>query len=486
MTREARAAQYDAVVVGAGPNGLCAAITLAQAGRRVLVREAAPVVGGGLRTEELTLPGFHHDTFSAVHPLAVASPFLRTLPLASYGLQWLHSPAAVAHPFDDGTAALLERSLEATGETLGSAADAAAYSRLLAPFVDWSERFFAETLAPLHAPRHPLLLARFGLVGLPPITWLTRRLFQGTRARALLGGIAAHVTMPPHKAPTAAFALLLAIAGHTEGWPIPKGGAGRLAEALAGYLRSLGGEIVTGAPVTTLDELPPARAVLLDLTPKQVLDLGGTRLPEGYRRQLERYRYGLAAFKVDWALSGLIPWKSAACARAATVHLGGTLSEIETSERAAWRGRAAEWPYLILAQPSRFDPTRAPAGKHTAWGYGHVPFGARFTPQEAQRVVDRMEAQIERFAPGFRDLVLARSVLPPLELERRNANLVGGDIAGGLPDLRQLFFRPVPSLDPYATPVDGLYLCSASTPPGAGIHGMCGYWAARSALKRLA
>jgi phytoene dehydrogenase-like protein len=468
--------EYDAIVVGAGPNGLAAAIVLARAGLRVLVREAADEPGGGARTESLTLPGFVHDVCSAVHPLGIASPLFRRLPLAAHGLEWVQPRVPVAHPLDDGSAVLLERSTRAMDRQLGP--DAAAWQRLMDPFVERWQALLADALGPLKPPRHPLLLARFGLAALPPTTWLTRAVFRGSRARALFAGMAAHATLPLGRPPSAAFGMILGLTGHAVGWPIPRGGSGNLTGALVSYLRSLRGEVLTGAPVVALDELPPARAVLLDLTPRQILRLGGTCLPTRYRAQLERYQYGLGTFKVDFALDAPIPWRAADVARAATVHLGGTLEEIHRGRTQEWSGQPAERPYVLLVQPTLFDPSRAPAGKHVAWAYCHVPNGSSVD------MTDRLEAQIERFAPGFRARILARHVMAPADLERHNPNLIGGDINGGEATLLQLFFRPALRPIPYATPNPKLFVCSSSTPPGGGVHGMGGYYAARLALRR--
>jgi phytoene dehydrogenase-like protein len=468
---------YDAIVVGAGPNGLAAAIALARAGRSALVLEAAPEVGGGVRSAALTLPGFVHDVCSAIHPLGAGSPFLRTLPLTKHGLAWAYSPVPLAHPLDDGTAMLLERSIAATAAGLGR--DAAAYRRLVAPLVRGWEPTIEAILAPLRLPRHPLALARFGLRAVWPARALAERLFSGERARALFAGMAAHAIMPLEWPLTAAFGVVMLLLGHAVGWPFPRGGAQRLADALAGYLASLGGQIRTGSPVTSLDQLPPARAVLLDLAPRQVLSIAGARLPSSYAHALGRYRHGPGVFKVDWALDSPIPWRAPECARAATLHLGGTLAEIAEAEAAVWRGEHPERPFVLLSQPSLFDPSRAPEGKHTAWAYCHVPNDSTVD------MTERIEGQIERFAPGFRERVLARSVMGPTAMERHNANYIGGDISGGVSDLRQLFTRPVARLDPYATPARGIYICSSSTPPGGGVHGMCGYWAARSALRDM-
>jgi phytoene dehydrogenase-like protein len=467
----------DAVVVGAGPNGLAAAVTLARAGRSVLLVEAADTVGGGTRSAELTLPGFVHDVCSAVHPFAVAAPFFRDLPLGDHGLEWIFPDAEAAHPFDDGPAVLLERSVESTAQGLGS--DAAAYREAMAPLIAAAERLVPDLLAPLWPPpRHPFLVARFGLKGMASARRAATRLFRTERARGFFAGLAAHSVLPLESAFTATFGYLFCLLGHTSGWPFPRGGSQKIADALAAYLRSLGGEIETGRRVSRLDELPGARAVLLDLTPRQILGIAGSRLPAGYRRALERYRYGPAAFKLDLALAGPIPWKDPACARAATVHLGATLDEISASERAPHAGRLADRPYVLLAQQSLFDPTRAPAGRHTAWAYCHVPHGS------ALDAAGRIEGQIERFAPGFRDLVLARHVTTPAAFAEYDENYVGGDISGGSAAFPQLFLRPTRSLVPYATPDRRLFLCSSSTPPGPGVHGMCGYHAARVALAR--
>jgi phytoene dehydrogenase-like protein len=469
--------ERDAIVVGSGPNGLAAAITLAQAGCSVLVLEAEQTAGGGTRSAELTLPGFVHDVCSAIHPLALASPFFRTLPLEEHGLELVQPPAAVAHPLDDGTAAVLERSLEATGETVGP--DGAAWRKLMEPWVRDADRLLAETLGPLKPPRHPFLLARFGLLALRSASSLASSRFEGERARALFAGCAAHSIQPLRKPVTASFGLMLALLGHAVGWPLARGGSQNIADALVSYLRSLGGEVITGRRVESIDELPPARAVLFDVTPRQLVRLAGARLPDRYRRGLERYRYGPGVFKLDLALDGPIPWRAEQCARAATVHLGGTLAEIAAGEEAVWRGEHPERPFVLLAQQSLFDETRAPEGKHTVWAYCHVPNGSSFD------MTERIEGQIERFAPGFRDRVLARSAMAPADFERYNPNYVGGDINGGVQDLRQLFTRPVARLVPYATPAEGVYICSSATPPGGGVHGMCGYFAARAALRKL-
>jgi phytoene dehydrogenase-like protein len=471
------ASARDAVVVGSGPNGLAAAIALAREGRSVLVIEGAATIGGGVRSGRLTLPGFTHDVCSSVYPMAIVSPFLRELPLADHGLKWVHPPTLVTHPLDDGTAAALDMPVEVTAERLGP--DGAAYRRLMGPLVRDAETLFGELVGPFRFPRHLRTALRFGLPALRSGRGLAEAYFRTEAGRALWAGLASHAVIPLERRPGAAIAMMLAIAGHTAGWPFVAGGAQRLTDALASYFRSLGGEIETGRTVKTIDELPPAGAVLLDVTPKQVIALAGHKLPARYVRRLAKYRYGPGVFKVDWALSAPIPWAAPPCRAAGTVHLGGTLPEIADAERAPFEGRHADRPFVLLTQPSLFDPTRAPEGRHTAWAYCHVPHGS------TQDMTERIEAQVERFAPGFRDTILARHTAGPAAMERHNPNYVGGDISGGVADLWQLFTRPVARWDPYSTPLVGLYLCSSSTPPGGGVHGLCGYFAARSALRAL-
>jgi phytoene dehydrogenase-like protein len=473
----ARREDLDAVVVGSGPNGLAAAIRLAEAGRSVTVFEAAETVGGGMRTAALTAPGFLHDVCSAVHPLAVGSPFFRGLPLAQYGLAFVESPVALAHPLDDGDAVLLERSVERTAAGLGD--DGRAYRRLVEPHVGRWPVLGDMLLAPLRWPRHPLAMARFGLVGIRSARAIADARFTGPRARALWAGLAGHSMLRLDEAPSAAIALVLAVLAHACGWPVARGGSGRIADALAAHLRALGGTVVTGRRIASLHDLPPSRVVLCDVSPRGLLQIAGSRLSATYRRRLGRFRYGPGVFKLDWALRAPIPWRAAGCARAATVHVGGTFEEIARAEAEVARGVIADRPFVLLAQPSLFDPTRAPEGRHTAWAYCHVPNGA------TADVTDAIERQVERFAPGFRASILARHAMGPADFERYNANYVGGDINGGRQDLTQLFSRPVARLVPYATADPRLFLCSASTPPGGGVHGMCGYWAATAALRAL-
>lgn len=462
------------VVVGSGPNGLAAAITLARAGCRVTVLEAEDTVGGGTRSAELTLPGFVHDVCSAIHPLGVASPFFRSVPLGDFGLEWIHPPVPLAHPLDDGSAMVLDRSIATTGASLGP--DAEAYRTLMEPLAGDVERLLDATLSPLLPPRHPITLARFGMLAMRSASGLARSRFRGDRARALFAGLAGHAVLPLEAPFSASFGLMLGLLGHTAGWPFPRGGSQAIATALGRYLRTLGGRIETDRRVTSAADLRNADIVMFDVSPRQLLEIGGDRLTGGYRRALERYRFGPAAFKLDWALDGPIPWTAAECARAGTVHVGGTLDEIAASERASPRGEHAERPFVLLAQPSRFDASRAPAGKQTAWAYCHVPNGSR------EDMADRIEAQIERFAPGFRALILARHMMKPAWIQLNNHNCIGGDIVGGANEARQLIARPV-LRNPYRVPVKGWYLCSASTPPGGGVHGMCGHNAARAALE---
>ena len=467
----------DVVVVGSGPNGLAAAIVLAEQGRSVQVIEGADTVGGGMRTANLTLPGFAHDVCSAIHPFAAASPFFAGYPLGDHGLEWVQPPAPVAHPLDDGSAVVIERSLEATVSGLG--AEGARYRRLIEPTVrDW-EVLLPHLLGPmLKVPRHPLTLARFGIPALVPVTALASLASIGERGSAALAGLAAHAFLPLTSPGTAAFALVLAASAHVAGWPFPAGGSQRIADAMAGVLTDLGGKIRTGTWVKSIDELPRGSDTLFDVTPRQLVAIVGDRFPARYQARLERFRYGPGSFKLDYALDGPIPWAAEECLRAGTVHVGGTMEEIAASEAAVAEGRIPEQPFVIVAQHSLFDDTRAPGGKHTLWAYCHVPNGS------AVDMADRIERQIERFAPGFRDQILAKHVRGPAALEAYNPNYVGGDITGGQQHLRGLLARPVWSPDPYSTPANGIYLCSASTPPGAGVHGMCGYHAARSVLRR--
>ena len=471
----ATSAEYDAVVVGSGPNGLVAAITLARSGWKVLVVEAASTSGGGMRTKELTLPGMRHDLCSAIHPLGLASPALRSLPLAEHGLEWVHPGVPLAHPLDGGRAAIMHRSVAETASGFGN--DGAAYRRLMEPLV--SQTLIDSLLAPFELPpRHPIELARFGLVGLRSADAVARSRFTGDEAKALLAGLAGHSVLSLRSPVTAAYGLLLGALGHLVGWPMAKGGSQSIADALVSLFESLGGTIEYDRTVTSLDELPRARAVLFDVSPRQLLSICGDRVPPRYRRRLEQFRYGPGIWKVDWALDGPTPWANPEVGRAATVHIGGTLAEIVAGEDAVMAGRHPERPFVLFVQQSQFDPTRAPKGGQTAWAYCHIPNGSTVD------MTERIEAQVERFAPGFRERILDRHVTGPAALERYNGNYIGGDINGGAADLRQFAQRPTLSLSPWSTPIDGVYLCSASTPPGGGVHGMCGLHAANAVLAK--
>jgi phytoene dehydrogenase-like protein len=465
----------NAIVVGAGPNGLAAAIRLAQAGKSVRVIEGQADLGGGTRTEALTLPGFRHDVCAAIHPLGAGSPFFKTLPLDRFGLEFIQPQAPLAHPLDGGRAITIERSLEATAAGLGP--DGLAYARLMRPLVTNAQVLIDMFVGPLRPPRHPVVMARFGLQALRSAIGLARSTFKEDGTRATFAAIGAHSNLPLNQAGTGAFALMLGMMAHAVGWPVVRGGSQRLSEALAGYLRSLGGEIETGHWVRSMHDLPASPAVLFDVAPRPLLGIAGDRFPARYRRALERYRYGPGVFKVDWALDAPIPWQAAACSRAATVHLAGSFDELVAAERAVSRGEIAERPFVVLAQPTLFDPSRAPAGRHTGWAYCHVPNGSTVD------MTARIEAQVERFAPGFRDRILERHVMSPAQLEQDNPNYVGGDINSGMANLRQLFIRPTPRL--YGTPDRSIYLCGSSTPPGGGVHGMCGVFAAQRALRRV-
>ncbi|MDQ1239200.1 MAG: hypothetical protein QG577_1385 [Thermodesulfobacteriota bacterium] len=469
--------RYDAVVVGAGPNGLAAAITMAQAGRSVLLVEARDSIGGGTRTAELTLPGFRHDVCSAVHPLAVASPFFGSLDLKANGVEWIYPSVPLAHPLDDEPAVLLTRSMDETAHGLG--VDAAAYVKLIECLLRKWNVLLPELLRPLGFSRSPFLLLRFARLALRPGRTVADSWFQGLRAKALFAGTSAHAIFPLDLWSSAGFGLMLCLAAHAVGWPIAKGGSQAVADALGRYLIGLGGTMESGHPVTSLDELRPARVYLLDVTPRQLASIAGSVLPETYLSRLRQHKHGPGVFKIDWALKRPIPWRDANCLKAGTLHLGGTLEEICDAEREVWEGIHPKKPFVLLSQPSLFDPTRAPAGMHTAWGYCHVPNGSTVD------MTAPIEQQVERFAPGFQSTILARHVMSPADMETYNANYIGGDIAGGLQTFRQLFVRPLGRWSAYATPMRGIYLCSSSMPPGGGVHGMCGHLAALRALKEV-
>ncbi|MBI3555037.1 MAG: NAD(P)/FAD-dependent oxidoreductase [Deltaproteobacteria bacterium] len=474
----------DAVIVGSGPNGLAAAVALAMNGHRVHVLEAQSTFGGGTRSAELVSPGYVNDLCSAVHPLGISSPFFSSLGLEEHGLEWLNPDIAYAHPLpdnDNGGAVACFRDLSRTVSTLGT--DGGSYRKLFEPFAQKWEELLDDVLRPISFPRHPLLMARFGLLATRSLEGLARAHFSTPAARALVAGVGAHSMLPLSRSPSAAVTMMLGTAAHTRGWPIPRGGSQRIADALVARLRKLGGSLQPDSPVASLADLPPSRVVLFDLTPRQLLKICGDRLSPAYRSQLEDFRYGPGVFKIDWALSAPVPWKNPLCAGAGTVHVGGTLEDIARAEQQAWDGTPPEQPFVLFSQPSVFDPTRAPPGKHAAWGYCHVPNGSTFN------MTSRIEAQIERYAPGFGTTILARATANTAQLELRNANLVGGDIGGGVADLERLIFRPALRRSPYAVLMTndprGFFICSSSTPPGAGVHGMCGYHAATAARKFL-
>lgn len=465
---------YDAIIVGSGPNGLAAAITMQHAGLSVLLIEAKETIGGGLRTEELTLSGFKHDVCSAIHPMAAGSPFFQQLPLEQHGLEYIYPTIPAAHPFDDGSAAILSRSLEETAQLLGR--DEGAYIRLIQPLMrDWPV-LAPDMLGPLRFPKHPVTLAKFGLTALRSASFLSKR-FVTEKAKGLWAGMAAHAVQPLSNTASSAIALVLLVTGHLRGWPVPKSGSQSIANALSSYFVSLGGTIRTGFDVQNIDQLPASPAVLLDVAPRQLVKIAGQKFSSLYKWQLERYRYGMGVFKIDWALDEAIPFTAVECTQSGTVHIGNTFAEIAKSELQTFKGKISERPFILLAQQSLFDASRAPDGKHTAWAYCHVPNGSRAD------MTDAIEQQVERFAPGFRERILARHTMNTGQLQEYNSNYVGGDINGGVMDIRQLFTRPAIRYSPYRTPAKGIYICSSSTPPGGGVHGMCGYYAAKRALK---
>lgn len=469
--------KHDAVVVGSGPNGFGAAITLARAGCSVLLIEGKQCPGGGMRSGELTLPGYVHDHCATIFALTQASPFFRSLPLSEHGVEWVFPPAPLAHPLDGGKAVLLEHSVETTARGLGR--DRRAHQMLMGPWVDRWQDLIQDLLAPLRLPAHPLTFAAFLAQAGIPASLLARTAYRSEQGQALFAGLAGHAIMPLERLATSGFGLMLGVLAHAVGWPMVKGGGQGLVDGLSSYLKSLGGELETGWMVDNIDELPPASVYLFDITPRQLLGIAGHRLPLGYRGQLERFRYGPGVCKVDYALDGPVPWSSPECALAGTVHVGGTLREIEVAERLAWKGELAERPFVLVVQQTLFDDSRAPEGKHTLWAYCHVPNGSSVDMSVA------IERQIERFAPGFRERILARHVRSAVQMEAYSPNYVGGDINGGVQDVFQQFTRPVPRLVPYSTPLSKVFLCSSSTPPGGGVHGMCGYHAAQAALKVL-
>lgn len=466
--------EYDVIVVGSGPNGFAAAITMQQAGLSVLLIEGNEEVGGGMRSAALTLPGYLHDVCSAIHPMASLSPFFKSIPLTEHGLEFVNPPIAAAHPFDNGTAAILDHSLENTASGLGKDADA--YLNLMSPLVEDLPELLPELLGPFPLPKNPVALARFGLKAITSANWLSRK-FATSEARGLWAGMAAHSMQPLTNLTTSAIGLVLMAVAHVGNWPVPKGGSCSIASALQSYFLSLGGKIETGFYVKNVDELPSSKVVLFDVTPKQLVEIAGAKLSSSYKAKLRKYRYGMGVFKIDWALDEPVPFKALSCTSAGTLHLGNTIQEIVTAEGLTASGTHVENPFVLFAQPSIFDSTRAPEGKHTAWAYCHVPNGSTKDMTEA------IENQVARFAPGFQDVIKARHTMNTLEMESYNPNYVGGDINGGVQDIWQLYTRPVLSLSPYRTSAKGLYICSSSTPPGGGVHGMSGYHAAKTALK---
>ena len=467
---------FDAVIIGSGPNGLAAAVHLARNGWKTLVLEAADTPGGGTRTKEITLPGFRHDICSAVHPMGVASPFFQSLDLEANGVRWIHPQTPLAHPLEDGRAAVLHRDLEETARGLGD--DGVRYRNVFAPLVKNFPSLVGDALAPLKLPKHPLLMTRFGLNAAKPATWFANG-FRSDEARALFAGNAAHGVMPLTKLMSSAIGLMLQTCAHAGGWPIPRGGSQSIADALVRILKSHGGEVRCGVRVESLKDLPEAKAYLFDVSPCNLARIAGEALPQNYRHRLQGYRHGSGVFKVDYALNTPIPWKNEHCRKAGTVHVGGTFEEVAAAEQAAWAGEMTDKPFVLVAQPSLDDPTRAPQGRHVAWAYCHVPHGSKESRLEV------INAQIERFAPGFRDCILAAHTMNCAEMESYNANYIGGDVIGGVTDLFQLFTRPVARLNPYTTPNEKIFICSASAPPGGGVHGMCGFWAAETVRKRL-
>ncbi len=469
--------QYDVVILGSGPNGLSAGVALAENGLKVLVVEGAETPGGGMRTAELTLPGFHHDICSAVHPMGYLSPYLKTLPLEKHGLEWIVPAASVAHPLENDDAILLTKSIDRTAENLGL--DANSYKQLVTPFVGKAEALIADSLKPLGFPNDPALLFKFGLKAMQPASFFAQHAFKYDRAKALFAGCTAHSVLPFDKLFTTAIGLIFLVTGHVENWTIPKGGSQNIANALVSYFKSLGGEMMLSNKIDRFEQLPSAKKYIFDTDPIQLANIAEMQLPQNYRKRLQRYRFGPGVFKIDYALNGPIPWKDPNCLKASTVHVGGTLKEIASSEKDAWVGKHSEKPFVMLAQQSQFDDTRAPKGKHTGWAYCHLPNGSE------RDMTTQIEAQIERFAPGFKDIVLERHILAPKDFYNYNPNYFGGAVTGGAADLFQLFTRPVARIDPYSTPNPDIFICSASSPPGGGVHGMCGFYAAQSVLKSL-